>query len=65
VSKAQVLDYSSYGQVEAMAATVGGSPYGATTIAGRDGSRKSSENELAGVRYQGREIAEIANRLHD
>ncbi len=41
----------------------GGSPYGATTIAGGDGSRKPSENELAGARFQGKHIAEIANKL--
>ncbi|EQD54937.1 TrpR binding protein WrbA, partial [mine drainage metagenome] len=32
----------------------GGSPYGATTLAGGDGSRRPSENELAGARFQGR-----------
>jgi NAD(P)H dehydrogenase (quinone) len=42
---------------------VGGSPYGATTIAGGDGARQPSEKELAGARYQGRHIAEIANKL--
>ena len=36
----------------------GGSPYGATTIAGGDGSRQPHEEELAGARYQGRRIAE-------
>src|SRR6202161_714161 len=39
----------------------GGSPYGATTITGGDGSRQPSENELNGARYQGRKIAEVAN----
>jgi len=43
---------------------VGGSPYGATTIAGGDGSRQPSENELTGARYQGRKIAETAIKLH-
>ncbi len=42
---------------------VGGSPYGATTIAGGDGSRQPSEIELAGARYQGKHIAEVANKL--
>jgi NAD(P)H dehydrogenase (quinone) len=42
----------------------GGSPYGATTIAGGDGSRHPSANELEGARYQGRNIAETANKLH-
>lgn len=41
----------------------GGSPYGASTIAAGDGSRQPSENELAGARFQGRHVAEIAARL--
>ncbi|MBA4393082.1 MAG: NAD(P)H:quinone oxidoreductase [Desulfobacca sp.] len=41
----------------------GGSPYGASTIAGPDGSRQPSENELAIARFQGRHVAEIAKRL--
>jgi NAD(P)H dehydrogenase (quinone) len=41
----------------------GGTPYGATTIAGGDGSRMPSANELAGARFQGRHVAEIACRL--
>jgi NAD(P)H dehydrogenase (quinone) len=41
----------------------GGSPYGATTIAGGDGARQPSENELAGARYQGKRIAETAKKL--
>jgi NAD(P)H dehydrogenase (quinone) len=43
---------------------VGGAPYGATTIAGGDGSRKPTEKELEGARYQGRRVAEVAARLH-
>jgi redox-sensitive bicupin YhaK (pirin superfamily) len=42
----------------------GGSPYGATTIAGGDGSRQPTANELQGARYQGRKIAETAKKLH-
>ena len=57
------LDYGFAGQMSLTEIT-GGSPYGATTIAGGDGSRQPSENELAGARYQGRRIAEIANKLH-
>jgi NAD(P)H dehydrogenase (quinone) len=38
----------------------GGTPYGATTLAGADGSRRPSENELAIARYQGRHVAQIA-----
>ncbi|WP_416896763.1 MAG: NAD(P)H:quinone oxidoreductase [Minwuia sp.] len=41
----------------------GGSPYGATTIAGGDGSRQPSEVELEGARFQGRHTAEIAKKL--
>lgn len=43
--------------------TTGGSPYGAATIAGGDGSRLPSENELAIARFQGRHTAEITKRL--
>lgn len=56
------LDYGHAGQMKLDEVT-GGSPYGATTIAGSDGSRKPSENELAGARYQGRKIAETALKL--
>jgi NAD(P)H dehydrogenase (quinone) len=42
----------------------GGSPYGATTITDGDGSRQPSEIELAGARYQGKQIAETAIKLH-
>ncbi|HEY9550444.1 MAG TPA: NAD(P)H:quinone oxidoreductase [Kiloniellaceae bacterium] len=42
---------------------VGGSPYGATTIAGGDGSRQPSEKELGMARFQGRHVAEIAAKL--
>lgn len=41
----------------------GGTPYGATTLAGADGSRQPSENELEGARFQGRHVSEIAARL--
>jgi NAD(P)H dehydrogenase (quinone) len=41
----------------------GGTPYGATTLAGPDGSRQPTENELEGARFQGRHVAEIAARL--
>ncbi len=41
----------------------GGSPYGASTIAGADGSRWPSDNELAGARYQGAHVARIAAKL--
>jgi NAD(P)H dehydrogenase (quinone) len=41
----------------------GGSPYGATTITGGDGSRMPSENELKLARFQGRHVAEITAKL--
>ena len=57
------LDYGHAGQMKIDEVT-GGSPYGATTIAGGDGSRQPTENELVGARYQGRKIAETAAKLH-
>ena len=41
----------------------GGSPYGASTLAGSDGSRQPSENELAIARFQGKHVAQIAQKL--
>jgi NAD(P)H:quinone oxidoreductase type IV len=41
----------------------GGSPYGASTLAGSDGSRQPTENELAIARFQGRRVAQIARKL--
>ena len=41
----------------------GGTPYGATTIAGLDGGRQPTQNELDGARFQGRHVAGIANKL--
>lgn len=40
----------------------GGTPYGATTLTGADGSRQPSENELAIARFQGRHVAQIAKK---
>jgi NAD(P)H dehydrogenase (quinone) len=57
------LDYGHAGQMT-LSEVTGGSPYGATTIAGGDGSRQPTNNELQGARYQGRKIAEVANKLH-
>ncbi|PMQ04621.1 p-benzoquinone reductase [Dyella sp. AD56] len=57
------LDYGHAGQMTLDEIT-GGSPYGATTIAGGDGSRAPSANELMGARYQGRKVAEVAKKLH-
>jgi len=56
------LPYAFAGQMR-MDEITGGSPYGATTLAAGDGSRKPTENELEGARYQGRRIAEIAKKL--
>ncbi|MGE3778736.1 MAG: NAD(P)H:quinone oxidoreductase [Pirellulaceae bacterium] len=42
----------------------GGSPWGAATIAGADGSRQPSAKELAMARFQGRHVASITARLH-
>jgi NAD(P)H dehydrogenase (quinone) len=42
---------------------VGGSPYGASTIAGGKGQRQPSEKDLAGARFQGKHVAQIAARL--
>ena len=41
----------------------GGTPYGASTLTGGDGSRAPSENELAGARFQGKHIAEVTGAL--
>ncbi|HEX9181162.1 MAG TPA: NAD(P)H:quinone oxidoreductase [Burkholderiales bacterium] len=46
-----------------MSQVSGGTPYGASTLTGGDGSRQPSENELAIARFQGRHVAEITARL--
>ena len=56
------LPYTFQGQMRNDEIT-GGSPYGASTIAGTQGERKPSENELAAARFQGRHIATIAAKL--
>lgn len=56
------LPYSFAGQSKIDEIT-GGSPYGASTIAGGQGERQPSENELAGARFQGKHVAEIARKL--
>ena len=56
------LPYSFQGQMRLDEIT-GGSPYGASTIAGGDGSRQPTANELDGARFQGRHVADIAARL--
>ncbi len=57
------LPYSHAGQMT-IDEVVGGSPYGATTIAGGKGERLPSEIELEGARHQGRTIAATAAKLH-
>ncbi len=50
-------------QLTNMAEITGGSPYGAGTLAGSDGKRTPTENELAIARFQGKHVAEIAAKL--
>ena len=56
------LPYSYQGQM-GIDEVVGGSPYGATTIAGGQGERQPSERDLAGARHQGELIAKTAAKL--
>jgi len=56
------LPYAFQGQMRIDEIT-GGSPYGASTIAGGSGERMPSENELDAARFQGRHVADIASRL--
>ena len=56
------LPYAYQGQMT-MDEIAGGSPYGASTITGGDGSRQPSENELAAARFQGGHVAKIAAKV--
>ena len=56
------LPYAFQGQMNNDEIT-GGSPYGASTIAGTQGERTPTENELAGARFQGKHVASIAAKL--
>lgn len=56
------LPYAFQGQM-GVSEVMGNSPYGASTIAAGDGSRQPSEVDLAGARYQGRHVAQIAGKL--
>ncbi|SMB96058.1 flavoprotein WrbA [Hymenobacter roseosalivarius DSM 11622] len=56
------LPYAWQGQMGHDVVT-GGTPYGASTVAGGQGERQPSENELEGARYQGKYTAEIASKL--
>ena len=57
------LDYGFQGQM-GVDKVRGGSPYGASTITGGDGSRQPSDVELDGARFQGKHIADLAKKLH-
>lgn len=56
------LPYAAKGQMT-LDEISGGSPYGATTIAGGKGERQPSENELELARFQGRHVADVASKL--
>jgi len=56
------LPYTFQGQTRIDEIT-GGSPYGASTIAGGKGERMASENEIAAARFQGRHVAQISKKL--
>jgi len=56
------LPYAFQGQM-GVAEVMGNSPYGASTIAGGDGSRQPSKVELEGARWQGAHVARIASKL--
>jgi NAD(P)H dehydrogenase (quinone) len=56
------LPYSFQGQM-GVSEVMGNTPYGASTIAGGDGSRQPSAVELEGARFQGRHVAQIASKL--
>jgi NAD(P)H dehydrogenase (quinone) len=56
------LPYSFQGQM-GVSEVMGNTPYGASTIAGGDGTRQPSAVELEGARFQGRHVAQIASKL--
>jgi NAD(P)H dehydrogenase (quinone) len=56
------LPYAWQGQMGHETVT-GGTPYGASTVAGGQGERQPSENELEGARFQGKHTAEIAKKV--
>lgn len=56
------LDYGYAGQM-GVGEVKGGAPYGATTIADGDGSRRPSEDDLGGARYLGERAARTAAKL--
>ncbi len=56
------VPYSEKGLLE-MGAISGGTPYGATTLAGADGARQPNANELSIARFQGKHVTEITSKL--
>jgi NAD(P)H dehydrogenase (quinone) len=56
------LPYSHQGMMSTTE-IVGGAPYGATTVAGEDGSRQPTEIDLAGARHQGEIAAKTATKI--
>ncbi|NDR56809.1 NAD(P)H:quinone oxidoreductase [Aliiruegeria sabulilitoris] len=56
------LPYSFAGQTS-REGIIGGAPYGARTIAGADGALQPTETDLAGARFQGAHVAQLAARL--
>lgn len=57
------LDYG-FKEMMTLDEVAGGAPYGATTLAGGDGSRQPSRIDLDGARYQGQRVAQTAIKLH-
>jgi len=49
-------------EIMSMSEITGGSPYGASTLAGVDGTRQPSENEIKIARFQGDHVAKIAKK---
>ena len=56
------LPYSYHAQMQ-VASVHGGTPYGASTVAGGDGSLQPTQIDLDGARFQGKHIAEVAGKL--
>jgi len=52
----------SFQEIMNMSEIIGGSPYGASTLAGGDGSRQPSENGIKIARFQGTHVAEVAKK---
>jgi NAD(P)H dehydrogenase (quinone) len=63
MAKVLVLYQSSYGHMEQMAKAAAEGAQVTATITGNKGQRQPSEKDLAGARYQGQRVAEIAAKL--